>query len=102
MQVNLTWNVVPNALFYRVYRGTSSGGPYNLIGQSNPNPAQTTAATNIFTTYQDGPGNLINGQSYYYVVSTVTADGESAYSAEIAALAPGQPASPANGVAIVT
>jgi len=93
MQVNLSWNAVPNALFYRVYRGTSTGGPYQLIGQSNPNPGLTTASTNIVTTYQDGPGNLVNGVDYYYVISAVTADGEGAYSAEFHAVWPGAPPS---------
>ena len=91
MQVNLSWAAAPNALFYRVYRGTSSGGPYQLIGQSNPNPSQTTASANIITTYQDGPNNLVNGQDYYYVVSAVTKDGESPYSSEFAAFWPGSP-----------
>ena len=91
MQVNLSWAAKPNALFYRVYRGTSSGGPYQLIGQSNPNPGQTSASSSIVTTYQDGPNNLVNGQNYYYVVAAVTQDGESAYSSEYAAIWPGAP-----------
>ena len=101
MQVNLSWQSVPNALFYRVYRGTSSGGPYILIGQSNPNPGMTNANANILTTYQDGPGNLVNGISYFYVVSSVAQDGESPYSVEVSAIWPGAPASPANPVAVV-
>src|SRR5690242_17342505 len=93
MQVTLNWAGVPKALFYRVYRGTFTGGPYQLIGQSNPNPAQTSAATNIVTTYIDGPNNLVNGQDYFYVISPVTADGEGAYSAEFHAAWPGAPPS---------
>lgn len=91
MLVNLTWPAVPNALFYRVYRGTSSGGPYQLVGQSNPNPSRTSASANILTAYQDGPNNLVNGQDYYYVVTPVTQDGEGAYSSEFAALWPRGP-----------
>ena len=101
MQVILSWQSVPNALFYRVYRGTSSGGPYILIGQSNPNPGMTNANANILTTYQDGPGNLVNGINYYYVVSSVTQDGESPYSAEFAGIWPGAPASPANLTGVI-
>lgn len=101
MQVTLNWASVPNALYYRVYRAPVSGGPYNLIGQSNPNPAQTATATNIVTTYIDGPNNLPNGQNMYYVVSTVTQDGESAYSTEIAALWPGAPSAPVPQTAVV-
>lgn len=94
MQVNLTWASVPNALFYRIYRGTQSGGPYKIIGQSNPNPMSGASTSPALTSYQDGPGNLVNGQDYFYVVSSVTVDGESSYSTEFAAIYPGQPASP--------
>lgn len=96
MQVTLNWPSIPNALLYNVYRGTSSGGPYILIGQSNPNPARTTASTAIVTTYTDGPNNLVNGVDYYYVVSAVTQDGEAAYGPEYHAVWPGQPASVAS------
>lgn len=93
MQVNLSWNAVPNALFYNIYRGTQHGGPYTLCAQSNPNPGQNPGAGQVITTYQDGPGNLVNGVDYYYVVAAVTVDGESAYSAEFHAAWPGAPAS---------
>jgi len=101
MQVNLSWNSVPNALFYRIFRGTTSGGPYQLIAQSNPNPGTSSASGGIVTTFQDGPGTLVNGISYYYVISAVTQDGESPYSIEIAAIWPGAPASPANPTVVV-
>jgi hypothetical protein len=102
MQVNLSWAVVTNALFYRVYRGTSSGGPYQLIGQSNPNPGMTSASANIVTTYQDGPGNLVNGVDYFYVIASVSQDGESPYSAEFHAAWPGGPGSVTGIVGVVT
>ena len=92
MQVNLSWTAVPNALYYKVYRSPFSGGPYNLIAQSNPNPGQNPTSTQVQTTYQDGPGNLVNGINYYYVVSAVTIDGEAPYSNEFVATYPGQPA----------
>lgn len=47
--------------------------------------------------YTDGPGNLINGQDYYYVVTSVSSDGESTYSNEIAAVTPAGP-----GIPVVT
>jgi hypothetical protein len=102
MQVNLSWAGVTGALFYNVFRGTSSGGPYQLIGQSNPNPGLTAASANIVTTYQDGPNNLPNGLNFYYVISVVTADGESPYSAEVAALWPGAASAPSNPIAVVS
>lgn len=101
MQVNLSWTAVPNALFYRVYRGTSTGGPYQLIGQSNPSPMQSSNTTPAIPNYQDGPGNLINGINYYYVISTVTVDGESSYSTEFVATAPAQPGSPVGLTGVV-
>ena len=101
MQVNLSWAAVPNALYYRIYRSTFSGGPYQLIGQSNPNPGLSAAAGNIVTTYQDGPGNLTNGISYFYVVTTVTTDGESAYSSQYTATWPGAPNSPTGLTGVV-
>lgn len=102
MQVNLSWSAVANALYYKIYRGVISGGPYILAGQSNPNPGMTAASAQIVTTFQDGPGNLVNGQNYYYVVTTITADGESPYSAEIAALAPSAPSAPSVSPAVIT
>ena len=102
MQVNLSWSSVPNALYYNIYRGTLSGGPYLLVAQSNPNPGSSSASGGIKTTYQDGPGNLVNGQTYYYRVSAVTVDGESAYSTpETTATAPSQPAAPTGIVAVI-
>jgi len=102
MQVNLSWATVQNALFYRIYRGTITGGPYLLVGQSNPNPGNSTSSGNIVTTYQDGPGNLVNGQNYFYRVTAVTIDGESAYGTEVVATWPGAPAAPSSPSAIVT
>jgi hypothetical protein len=102
VQVNLSWGPVANALYYRIYRGVMSGGPYTLAAQSNPNPGNTSTSTQIVTTYQDGPGNLVNGQNYYYVITTVTVDGESPYSTEIAALAPSAPSAPAVNTAVVS
>lgn len=102
MTVTLNWQAQPSALFYRIYRGTSSGGPYQLMGQSNPNPGQIPTPNNsqVTTTFVDG--TCVNGQDYYYVISTVTLDGESPYSAEIPALYPGQPPAPVVSAAIVT
>jgi hypothetical protein len=88
MQVNLSWPSVTNATRYLIYRGTSSGGPYSLIGLSNP------VGSSALTTYQDGPGGLVNGQNYFYTVSAMTVDGESSYSPEFAATAPSQPPAP--------
>lgn len=102
MQVNLSWSPVANALFYNIYRGTITGGPYIQIAQTNPNPGQNPGSGQVVTTFQDGPGNLVNGTTYFYRISTVTADGESAYSAEITATAPAQPPAPTGITVVVT
>lgn len=102
MQVNLSWNAVTGALYYKIYRGLVTGGPYQLIGQSNPNPGQNPGSGTVTTTYQDGPGNIGNAQDYFYVVTTVGNDGESAYSSEYHAVAPSAPAAPGGLTAVVT
>ena len=57
-QVLLNWNAYPTATNYLVMRSTTDGGPYGTIG--------STSATN----YVDA--TVINGTTYYYVVSAMT------------------------------
>ena len=103
MQVNLSWASVANALYYNIWRSTISGGPYTLAGQSNPNPGSSSASGGILTTFQDGPGNLVNGVNYYYRVSAVTIDGESSYSTpETVATWPGAPSAPTGVTTVIT
>jgi hypothetical protein len=65
----LTW--AGNGLYYCVYRGTSSGGPYTKI----VNTVTNTTYTDIF---------VQNGQTYYYVVTALNILGDqSAYSPEV-------------------
>lgn len=47
-KVNLTWNAVPNTVFYNVYRSTSSGAEVLLIGTGFP-VAQPVTTTVSFT-----------------------------------------------------
>jgi hypothetical protein len=70
--VALQWNAFPGATSYNVKRATTSGGPYTLIGNVTG------------TTFTDT--NLINGSTYYYVVSTVSSGGESTDSAPVSAV----------------
>jgi len=58
-QVQLAWNSYPGATNYLVKRSTVSGGPYTVIGSSTK------------TNYLDA--TVVNGTTYYYVVSAVTA-----------------------------
>ena len=71
-QVALKWNSAATATGYNVKRATTSGGPYTVI------------APNISTTnYLDTA--VVNGTTYFYVISAVNADGESGNSAQVSA-----------------
>jgi fibronectin type 3 domain-containing protein len=70
-QVSLSWNVTSDATSYIVKRSTVNGGPY------------TSVVTNASTGYVNT--GLVNGTTYYYVVSALNAVGESADSAQVSA-----------------
>jgi len=69
-QVTLNWSAVPGAASYNVKRSNASGGGYAAI------------ATNVGNVGFTDTG-LVNGTSYYYVVSAVNAPGESVNSKEV-------------------
>jgi len=71
MQVSLSWSAAPGADSYNVKRATSSGGPY-------------TTVSNVAGTSTTDTG-LVNGTTYYYVVSAVNTYGESGDSGEASA-----------------
>lgn len=71
-QISLSWFPAPGATGYDIKRATSPGGPYGTI-------AGNVAATSYTDT------TVINGVTYYYVVSARNAAGESANSAEVSA-----------------
>jgi cellulose 1,4-beta-cellobiosidase len=70
-QVSLSWAASSGATSYNVKRATVSGGPYTTI-------ASPTTTSYINT-------GLVNGTTYYYVVSAVNACGESSSSAQVSA-----------------
>ncbi len=78
-QVALTWNAASGATSYNVKRSTTSGSGYSTV---------TTVTGPSYT-----DTGLVNGTTYYYVVSAVNAGGESANSAQASATpsAPGLP-----------
>ncbi len=72
-QIDLSWNALDNVTGYNVKRSTTSGGPY------------TTIATGVTATSYSDTGLAVNTM-YYYVVSALDAEGESANSSEAGAL----------------
>ena len=79
----LTWTASSGATSYHVKRSTTTGGPYTQV--SAPTAASFTDT------------GLTNGTTYFYVVSAVNANGESANSAQASAkpTAPSQSQAPA-------
>ncbi len=73
--VTLTWNASPNATSYKVYRGTTSGGPY-----------VKAASAIVDTTYTDV--QVTHTQTLYYVTTAVNGSNESGYSSETSAVIP--------------
>ncbi len=70
-QVSLAWGASAGALSYNVKRATVAGGPYTLV-------ANTTVRSFVNL-------GLVNGTTYYYVVSAVNSSGEGANSAQASA-----------------
>lgn len=71
-QITLSWDAVTNVTDYNVKRSMTAGGPYETI------------ASNVQTNrYLDT--DVVNGTTYYYVVTAVTADDESDNSNETSA-----------------
>ena len=79
--VYLTWNIVPAATHYYVYRSTTPGGEGNLAVQ-NVGPGYQNAV---------GDGGLANGTTYYYKVTALNDTGESPRSKEVSATPGSQP-----------
>ncbi|MBS2023155.1 MAG: Ig-like domain-containing protein, partial [Deltaproteobacteria bacterium] len=67
--VTLTWSAVPGAVRYSLYRGTQTGGPYVELASSTGLSYTDTSAS--------------NGQSWFYVLTAWTTDGEGAPSYEV-------------------
>ena len=87
-QVDLSWDYPADdggipVIAYNIYRAETQGGPYSFIGTN-------TSALG----YQDA--DVINGFTYYYVVTALNKYNESAYSTEVMATPVGEPTPPLN------
>jgi len=80
-QVSLAWTASTGATSYNVKRAATNGGPY------------TTVASPAGTSYTDT--TVTNGTTYYYVVTAVSASGESANSNQASATPSATPPAPA-------
>lgn len=70
--VNLEWITTPTAENYEVFRSTTSGGPYSLIG--------SVVAPSV--TYSDN--TVVGGNSYFYVIQAInSSDVHSVNSSEV-------------------
>jgi fibronectin type 3 domain-containing protein len=69
--ITISWAAVPDATEYRIYRAATAGGAFTLVGN--------TASVNYTDT------GLTDGSTYYYVVRSVTDEGESTNSQEASA-----------------
>ena len=81
--VGLTWNASAGAIAYNLQRSTNSGGPYTIIANLAP--------TNFTDT------GVLNGTTYYYVVTATNLIGSSPYSAEVSAT----PAPASTGISLM-
>ncbi|MEK3884372.1 S-layer homology domain-containing protein [Paenibacillus sp. PL2-23] len=70
--VELTWQAAAGAASYQVLGGTTSGGPYTLMGDEVSGLTATVSG-------------LTNDTTYYWVVRAVNANGSSPYSGEVSA-----------------
>lgn len=71
-KITLSWTIIDGAIGYNVKRSTTAGGPYTTIASNVPG-----------TSYVDT--DVVNGTTYYYVVTAITADGVSDNSNEASA-----------------
>ena len=87
-QTSVSWTAVSGATSYNIYYGTTAG-------VTATNGAKIVNAAN-----GQAVSSLINGTKYYFVVTAVSASGESALSSEVSATPiPAVPAKPAGIVA---
>ncbi len=82
-QITIAWNAVPGATSYNIYWSTTAG-------VTTANGAKIAGAANPYI-----QAALVNGTTYYYIVTAINAVGESAVSPQVSA-------APAAAVAVPT
>lgn len=87
-QIDLNWTTDSSTTNYSIKRSLTPGGPY------------TEVSTSTYGTFSDL--TVQNGVTYYYVVTAVSASGESAYSNEASATPQAPIVQPEKGRAILT
>ncbi|WP_424993723.1 fibronectin type III domain-containing protein [Paenibacillus polymyxa] len=76
-KVDLNWTASPDKKEYTIKRSTTSGGPYETIASNVKTPS-----------YSDT--SVVNGTTYYYVVTAVNDSGKSEFSEEVSATPQGE------------
>jgi len=84
-QINLNWNLIGDATAYNIYRSTTPGVSATVANKINPTPV-------VGPPYTDT--GLTDGTTYYYVITSVGANGESVRSIEVSATPTTPPPSP--------
>ena len=69
-QIKVSWAAVPGATSYNVYRSETKGSGYTKMGSSND------------LSFLDTDTTIVTNKTYYYVVTAVNSDFESAYSSD--------------------
>jgi fibronectin type 3 domain-containing protein len=83
--IRISWNAVPEATGYKIYRSSSASGSYTLLN-SSPGTSYTDTGLSPLTTY-------------YYKISTVHSKGESEQSNSVSAATPAEPSiQPPSGI----
>ncbi|MEK7672736.1 MAG: S-layer homology domain-containing protein [Patescibacteria group bacterium] len=75
-QINLSWTAVEST-GYDIYRSTTSDGTFTRIG------SEPTVSSGATTTYSDT--GLSSGTAYFYKITSINLNGESAASSEVTA-----------------
>lgn len=88
--VELSWSPIAGATFYRIYRATTSGGPYSQVSQTS------NSLNNTVTGHAAGT-------KYYFVVTAAIGSLESSYSNEVSIIptaSPNAPLATVNGTGV--